>query len=71
MMMSEAVNCKELMKSFGWDTTDAFTQHDAQESRFMSQLHCVGWMQELNRILCDRIEERLMFGRRRVAARRT
>ena len=29
---AEAVNCKELMKSFGWDTTDAFTQHDAQDS---------------------------------------
>ncbi len=27
---AQAVNCKELMKSFGWDTTDAFTQHDAQ-----------------------------------------
>ena len=39
-----AVNCKELMKSFGWDTTDAFTQHDAQE---------------LNRILCDRLEENM------------
>ncbi|CAE7717255.1 UBP12 [Symbiodinium sp. CCMP2592] len=40
----QAVNCKELMKSFGWDTTDAFTQHDAQE---------------LNRILCDRLEEQM------------
>lgn len=40
----QAVNCRELMKSFGWDTTDAFTQHDAQE---------------LNRILCDRVEERM------------
>ena len=40
----QAVNCRELMKSFGWDTTDAFTQHDAQE---------------LNRILCDRLEERM------------
>jgi len=39
-----AVNCRELMKSFGWDTMDAFTQHDAQE---------------LNRILCDRLEERM------------
>jgi len=32
------------MKSFGWDTMDAFTQHDAQE---------------LNRILCDRLEEQM------------
>ncbi|CAJ1368547.1 unnamed protein product [Effrenium voratum] len=40
----QAVNCRELMKSFGWDTTDAFTQHDAQE---------------LNRILCDRLEEKM------------
>jgi len=39
-----AVNCKELMKSFGWDNADAFTQHDAQE---------------LNRILCDRLEEQM------------
>ncbi len=42
----EAVDCKELMRSFGWDTTDAFTQHDAQE---------------LNRILCDRLEEPLLW----------
>jgi len=40
----QAVNCRELMKSFGWDTMDAFTQHDAQE---------------LNRILCDRLEEQM------------
>jgi len=41
---SGAVNCRELMKSFGWDSVDAFQQHDAQE---------------LNRILCDRLEEKL------------
>jgi len=40
----QAVNCRELMRSFGWDQTDAFTQHDAQE---------------LNRILCDRVEEQM------------
>merc|ERR1719162_1305017 len=40
----QAVNCRELMRSFGWDTMDAFTQHDAQE---------------LNRILCDRLEEQM------------
>jgi len=40
----QAVTCRELMKSFGWDTMDAFTQHDAQE---------------LNRILCDRLEEQM------------
>jgi hypothetical protein len=40
----QAVNCRELMKSFGWDTMDAFQQHDAQE---------------LNRILCDRLEEQM------------
>eukprot|EP00397_Hematodinium_sp_SG-2012_P000753 GEMP01000754.1.p1 GENE.GEMP01000754.1~~GEMP01000754.1.p1 ORF type:complete len:1240 (+),score=167.23 GEMP01000754.1:229-3948(+) len=39
-----AVNCRELMKSFGWDSVDAFQQHDAQE---------------LNRILLDRLEEKL------------
>ena len=25
------VSCRELMRSFGWDTADAFMQHDAQE----------------------------------------
>jgi len=40
----QAVDCRELMKSFGWDQMDAFTQHDAQE---------------LNRILCDRLEEQM------------
>lgn len=40
----QAVNCRELMKSFGWDTMDAFTQHDAQE---------------LNRILLDKLEEKM------------
>lgn len=25
------VSCRELMKSFGWDTADAFMQHDAQD----------------------------------------
>ncbi|KAK9170833.1 Ubiquitin carboxyl-terminal hydrolase family protein [Cryptosporidium meleagridis] len=41
---SEPVNCRELMRSFGWDASDAFTQHDAQE---------------LNRLLCDRLEEEM------------
>ncbi|CAK0850787.1 unnamed protein product, partial [Prorocentrum cordatum] len=40
------VSCRELMRSFGWDTADAHMQHDAQE---------------LNRLLCDRLEE-LMKG---------
>jgi hypothetical protein len=40
----QAVTCRDLMKSFGWDTMDAFQQHDAQE---------------LNRILCDRLEEQM------------
>ncbi|CAE7522789.1 UBP13 [Symbiodinium sp. CCMP2592] len=39
-----AVSCRELMRSFGWDTADAFMQHDAQE---------------LNRLLCDRLEEQM------------
>ncbi|EDO16509.1 hypothetical protein Kpol_513p25 [Vanderwaltozyma polyspora DSM 70294] len=34
----------ELTRSFGWDTADAFTQHDVQE---------------LNRILMDRLENRM------------
>ncbi|OII76881.1 ubiquitin carboxyl-terminal hydrolase family protein [Cryptosporidium andersoni] len=41
---SDAVSCRELLKSFGWDAADAFTQHDAQE---------------LNRLLCDRLEEEM------------
>ncbi|KAJ1605675.1 ubiquitin carboxyl terminal hydrolase domain that is fused to a MATH domain [Cryptosporidium canis] len=40
----EPVNCRELMRAFGWDAADAFTQHDAQE---------------LNRLLCDRLEEEM------------
>lgn len=38
------VRTKKLTESFGWDTADAFTQHDVQE---------------LNRILCDHLEERM------------
>eukprot|EP00930_Biecheleria_cincta_P049745 TRINITY_DN34944_c0_g1_i1.p1 TRINITY_DN34944_c0_g1~~TRINITY_DN34944_c0_g1_i1.p1 ORF type:complete len:1411 (-),score=271.07 TRINITY_DN34944_c0_g1_i1:53-3724(-) len=38
------VSCRELMRSFGWDTADAFMQHDAQE---------------LNRLLVDRLEEQM------------
>ncbi|CAD7953208.1 unnamed protein product [Amoebophrya sp. A25] len=41
---SQAGNCRELMRSFGWESVDAFTQHDYQE---------------LNRILLDKVEERL------------
>lgn len=39
-----AIQCKELIRSFGWDTADQFTQHDAQE---------------LNRLLCDRLEDKM------------
>lgn len=38
------VKTKKLTESFGWETTDAFTQHDVQE---------------LNRILCDHLEEKM------------
>lgn len=38
------VSTKDLTCSFGWDTMDAFQQHDVQE---------------LNRILCDRLEEKM------------
>ena len=31
-----AVSCRELMRSFGWDTADAFMQHDAQASGFIT-----------------------------------
>lgn len=40
----EQLDTLELTKSFGWDTGDAFTQHDVQE---------------LNRILMDRLEQRM------------
>ena len=45
--MENSVNpvpCRELIRAFGWDSLDAFTQHDAQE---------------LQRILFDRLEENL------------
>ena len=41
---TEPVNCTDLIRAFGWDSVDAFTQHDVQE---------------LARILCDKLEERL------------
>eukprot|EP00392_Amoebophrya_sp_AT5.2_P013654 g13783.t1 len=44
----QAGNCRELMRSFGWESVDAFTQHDYQE---------------LNRILLDKVEERLKDSR--------
>jgi len=40
----EPLDTTELTKSFGWDTGDAFTQHDVQE---------------LNRILMDKLETRM------------
>eukprot|EP00955_Chlamydomonas_euryale_P015132 162175-Chlamydomonas_euryale.AAC.1 len=39
-----AVSTKDLTKSFGWGTYDAFMQHDVQE---------------LNRVLCERLEEKM------------
>ncbi len=41
---TEAVSTKDLTKSFGWDAYDSFLQQDVQE---------------LNRVLCDRIEEKM------------
>ena len=38
------VSTKDLTKSFGWDSSESFQQHDAQE---------------FNRILCDRLEEKM------------
>ncbi|KAA8498654.1 Ubiquitin carboxyl-terminal hydrolase 13 [Porphyridium purpureum] len=42
------VKTKRLTASFGWDNSDAFTQHDVQE---------------LNRILCDHLEEKMKMQR--------
>lgn len=39
-----SVATKDLTKSFGWDTYDAFLQHDVQE---------------LNRVLCEKLEEKM------------
>ncbi|KAL0459972.1 UNVERIFIED_CONTAM: Ubiquitin carboxyl-terminal hydrolase 13, partial [Sesamum latifolium] len=39
-----SVSTKDLTKSFGWDTQDAFLQHDVQE---------------FNRVLCENLEEKM------------
>ncbi len=41
---SQSVSTKALTQSFGWTSMDAFTQHDVQE---------------LNRILSDKLEEKM------------
>lgn len=41
---STSVETKQLTRSFGWDSHDAFTQHDVQE---------------LDRVLCDNLEEKM------------
>lgn len=41
---NSSVGTLELTKSFGWDDTDAFIQHDVQE---------------LNRVLCDNLENKM------------
>ncbi len=44
------VSTKDLTKSFGWGTMDAFMQHDVQE---------------LNRVLCEKLEEKMKVGQGR------
>lgn len=39
-----SVATKELTKSFGWDSTESFMQHDVQE---------------LNRVLCEKLEDKM------------
>eukprot|EP00271_Cylindrocystis_brebissonii_P022318 TRINITY_DN8549_c0_g1_i1.p1 TRINITY_DN8549_c0_g1~~TRINITY_DN8549_c0_g1_i1.p1 ORF type:complete len:1105 (+),score=260.24 TRINITY_DN8549_c0_g1_i1:215-3529(+) len=39
-----SASTKELTKSFGWDASDSFMQHDVQE---------------LNRVLCEKLEEKM------------
>lgn len=41
---NEVVTTDDLIKSFGWQSNESLTQHDAQE---------------LNRLLCDRLEEQM------------
>ena len=43
-----SVATKELTKSFGWDTYDSFMQHDVQE---------------LNRVLCETLEDKMKVQR--------
>jgi ubiquitin carboxyl-terminal hydrolase 7 len=43
-----SVATKELTKSFGWDTYDSFMQHDVQE---------------LNRVLCEKLEDKMKVHR--------
>lgn len=38
---------KDLTKSFGWNTYDAFFQHDVQE---------------LNRVLCEKLDDKMKVG---------
>jgi ubiquitin carboxyl-terminal hydrolase 7 len=38
------VSTKDLTKSFGWSSMDAFMQHDVQE---------------LNRVLCEKLEDKM------------
>lgn len=42
-----SVATKDLTKSFGWDTYDSFMQHDVQE---------------LNRVLCEKLEDKMKVG---------
>ncbi|GAB64644.1 ubiquitin carboxyl-terminal hydrolase family 2 [Plasmodium cynomolgi strain B] len=42
--MNEAVSCKELIRSFGWDASDVFTQQDTHE---------------LLKLLLDKVEEQM------------
>ncbi|KAL0417529.1 UNVERIFIED_CONTAM: Ubiquitin carboxyl-terminal hydrolase 12, partial [Sesamum radiatum] len=42
--IERSVATKDLTKSFGWDTQDAFLQHDVQE---------------FNRVLCEKLEEKM------------
>lgn len=45
------VSTKDLTKSFGWSTMDAFMQHDVQE---------------LNRVLCEKLEDKMKVRERGV-----
>jgi ubiquitin carboxyl-terminal hydrolase 7 len=46
-----SISTKELTKSFGWNTYDAFMQHDVQE---------------LNRVLCEKLEDKMKVWHLRV-----
>ncbi len=50
---SEPVSTRELIQSFGWDSVDAFQQHDVQVSLEFVKIMCNShWLVDRNSMLC-------------------